>query len=270
MRIVCTLLLAVACTSDDTGETEETDDTEPVGFAPSARCSVEPALVLRGVDTAMFDGSDSDDEDGDIASFTWAWSSRPDGSVAELTGTDSLTPDPFLPDLPGEYVLGLTVVDDDGLVDSCNATLVATDAANLEIDLTWTEAGDDLDIHLILGDAEPADPLYDCFYQNCPEGAFNEIDWGDPGDDDDPVLVADDIEGTGPEIIEYAHPLPETYRVVVHDYPNASGEFPGNLATVTISIDSVVVWSDTRTVGAEGAYQEFALIDWPALTVDGL
>lgn len=59
----------------------------------------------------LLDGSASFDPDEDPLTFQWAFISQPEGSTAALDDPTSPTPT-FTPDVPGEYVLELTV--DDG------------------------------------------------------------------------------------------------------------------------------------------------------------
>jgi hypothetical protein len=90
-------------------------------------------------------------------------------------------------------------------------------AGELRILLTWAEAGDDLDLHLLQAGA-PLRSDGDCFWDNC--RAANGLEWGDPADlADNPRLVEDDVAGLGPEVIVITTPEIGEYQVVVHDYP---------------------------------------------------
>jgi PKD domain/Calx-beta domain len=67
------------------------------------------------------DGSGSTDADGDRLRYTWTFVSAPAGSAARLSNRRSITPT-FVVDLPGQYVVSLTV--NDGTVDSAPDTIV--------------------------------------------------------------------------------------------------------------------------------------------------
>jgi hypothetical protein len=73
--------------------------------------------------TVALDGSGSDDADGDMLAYFWAFTSRPVGSSAVLSDVALVAPT-FTVDRPGTYVLQLIV--NDGTVDSAPDTVVIT------------------------------------------------------------------------------------------------------------------------------------------------
>ena len=80
-------------------------------------------------ETVQLDGS-ATDPDGQATEFYFLWSfnSMPDGSGATLSRIR--IPDPvFEPDLIGDYLLTLTVSDDQGNIDSDNVTIYVSDPA---------------------------------------------------------------------------------------------------------------------------------------------
>ncbi len=76
---------------------------------PVAEAGIDQTVTLGEV--VVLDGTASFDPDGDPLTFSWAFVSQPEGSAAALDDPTSPTPT-FTPDMPGEYVLELTV--DDG------------------------------------------------------------------------------------------------------------------------------------------------------------
>ncbi len=73
--------------------------------------------------TVTLDGSGSSDVDGNILSYSWAFTSIPIGSNATLSDTTSVNPT-FTVDVSGTYDIGLTV--NDGTVDSTVETVTIT------------------------------------------------------------------------------------------------------------------------------------------------
>ena len=77
---------------------------------PVARASCENGNDVFPGETVIFDGSGSEDADGDPLAYRWSIVSAPSGSKAELSDPSSIKPE-FVPDVPGEYVAEL-IVDD--------------------------------------------------------------------------------------------------------------------------------------------------------------
>jgi RHS repeat-associated protein len=98
----------------------------------SITTSNSPPIANAGPDQTVFvgaevalDGSGSDDADGDLLAYFWAFTSRPAGSSAVLSDVAAVAPT-FTVDRPGTYVLQLIV--NDGTVDSAPDTVVITTA----------------------------------------------------------------------------------------------------------------------------------------------
>lgn len=78
-------------------------------------------------DTVTLNGTASTDADGDTLTYQWIFTSRPEGSTASLSNVG--TPQPtFQPDVPGTYVLSLTVFDSmgSGTPDSVTISVTGT------------------------------------------------------------------------------------------------------------------------------------------------
>jgi hypothetical protein len=130
-------------------------------------------IVSAGADTSTpvtvgkVLGGSATDLDGTISSTVWTVTTKPTGSTPGLTGSTTLTPT-FTPDLPGMYVLTLTVTDNSSLVTTDTVTVWATTTSARLVedtgddgawtpdggatiravtsdasDLTWAESGDD-------------------------------------------------------------------------------------------------------------------------------
>lgn len=238
----------------------------PEGF-PSADCSASDLAVALGTIVTVDGSGSAGATSEDAVSFAWSLTEAPSDSAASLLGTDGSTTS-FQADVEGSYTVELTVTSEaNGETDTCSATIEAGDTdvdtdsdtdtdvqpeAPVEIHLEWTLAGDDLDLHLVLGDGQVNTPA-DCNYQTClpPNGA----EWGDAESTaDNPVMIADDIPGTGPEIIRIARIEDATYRVVVHDYP-ASVANETNSATITVWVGETR-WSVTKRITGEDSWTD--------------
>ncbi len=239
--------------------------------APVAVCSVTPSTLRPIVDKAEWNGIDSyDPSGGTITEYQWTLATAPAGSTAAMPGGAGPIRSNFAPDLAGTYVGSLIVKTQDGRTsEACLAELQAIPVENLWIEMYWTYSGDDMDLHLI----RPGNTLSavtsdnDCYYGNCVDYGWGGLDWGTWGDStDDPALDLDDIPGGGPENINIEQPESGQFRVVVHDYPGSvyNGSNP---VTINIYVGGALVWTDTRSIDAEGRYFEFATIDWPSGTV---
>lgn len=125
---------------------------------------------------------------------------------------------------------------------------------NLWVELTWTTAQPDLDLHVLAStDAEMWDPELDQHYCT----SMVDLDWGAPGRDGDPHSEIDDRGGFGPEVIVVQRPVDVVLPVWVHYYSRGSSGGPER-ATVTIwSGDELVheaqqdiVYNEVWEVGA--------------------
>lgn len=241
----------------DTGEPE---DTAPPLSAPVAVCSSDPSEVLAIHETADWIGNSSYDTDGgSIVDYRWTLLSSPAGATATMPGGGANRRN-FAPDVAGEYVAELVVIDDDNLAsDPCYATLNATAGDGLWIEMFWERSGDDMDLHLLAPGGSLADYFTDCYYANCTGG----LEWGVSGTSDNPYLDLDDIPGTGPENINVDSPSRGTYTVYVHDYPGSVYNGTNNV-TVNVYWGGRLIWTDTRNVNSEGYYAPFVAVAVPS------
>jgi len=237
------------------------------GDGPVAICRAEPAVVAPPFESVVWVGHDSYDTSGvSITSHEWTLTSRPQASAVDLSPCDS-TPNcgPYTPDVAGTYTAELSVSSADGQSDSCTAALQAVPTPTLWIELSWTLPHDDLDLHLVApGGSAWSDT--DCYYATC---LWSSPDWGEPGfTDDDPSMVATDISGIGPEIVEIAAPAEGAYTVFVHD---DSGADPGhgsdpeasNLATVSVYVDGSLEYQNSVEMEGEGDERNICVIEFP-------
>jgi len=167
-------------------------------------------------ETAALDGSDSRDPDNTAESLIYVWTFEivPEGSAISDESIVIPDEDPetealeaafanFVPDLLGTYRLNLIVIDSKGS-ESLPAVVVvqAVPPSNLKIELEWSTARADLDLHLISPDGSYFGS-YSTLGGSGPGDCFSwdpNPDWGDPNNAlDNPLLLADsDGEGEGP------------------------------------------------------------------------
>lgn len=253
----------------------DTDDTDvptppptPLADAPVAVCSVSPGVVTPPNDAATFDGSGSYDPNGlSITTYTWTLSERPQGSSASMPNGGAVRSG-FLADLAGLYVGRLVVTNEAG-VDSlaCEAELEAVPSQDLWVEMYWSLTNDDMDLHMLAPGGTPRTAT-DCYFANC-RGA-NGLEWGNPGNADNPRLDLDDIGGTGPENINIDEPSAAGgYTVFVHDYPG-SNNANANAVTVNVYLSGALVWTSTRNISGEDSDTYFAQINWQQGTVTPL
>ena len=260
----------------ETGEPAETGDTtgddtttEPATDEPVAVCDVTPNPVEPPFETATWIGHDSYDPLGhEIVEYIWTLNGRPSGSTAAMpTGS---TPDRagFEAQLAGNYVGQLIVVTDDGRrSDPCQVVLESIPAEDLWIEMYWSVANDDMDLHL-LAPGGSLETNSDCYFANC---AGTYLSWGASGNTDDPILDLDDIPGTGPENINIAAPQTGIYKVYVNDYSFSTPDYYGaNNVTVNVYINGSLAWTKTKAISNDGDYVPFAAIDWAAGSVTDL
>jgi hypothetical protein len=255
-------LLAEELVPVDTGEE---DTGEPVLTQPVAVCSVDPVETQAVHGTADWIGTGSYDPSGTgISEYRWTLASSPAGSAASMPA-GAATRRLFSPDVAGEYIGQLIVVNGDGVAsEPCWATLIATAGDGLWVEMFWTHGGDDMDLHL-LAPGGSLTTSSDCYYANCTWG----LEWGSAGTADNPTLDLDDIPGTGPENINVDSPARGSYEVYVHDYPG-SVYIGRNDVTVNVYWGGVLQWTDTRNLDSEGSYFPFCEVQAPSGVVTSL
>lgn len=211
---------------DDHGLTnwcELTITTTPTG--PTAICPQD--IDTTPLVPINFTGTGEDD--GSIVSWQWQMLSQPSGSSATPPSPATSPTVSFTPDIVGEYEMRLTVVDDDGMTDTCEFSVFAL-GEGLRVEIFWNppeSAADttDVDLHLL----HPTATAWftnqgDCYYANCQGGGLSWDVPSDPGDD--PRLDLDDTNGYGPENINIDDPVVgHQYKVGVH-YFSDDGQGP--------------------------------------------
>ncbi len=138
--------------SDLPGDSEpEVDDSDPVDpddLAPVADAGDD---ITTAVDVVVsLDGAGSYDPEGEDLGYVWELDSLPSGSGVTLVNSSFVDP-MFIPDLPGEYVIGLIV--NDGTQDSGPDTVIIT--AESEAELPVANAGNSQQVDV--GDAVQLD-----------------------------------------------------------------------------------------------------------------
>jgi hypothetical protein len=164
------------------------------------------------------------DPAGTPVSCAWSVLRAPRGSRQPATTTAPCSAR-FTPDLVGDYLLQLEVVDPQLQSTRCQTAVSATAPAHgLWIETTWSR-DDDVDLHLLRGDGGDPRRLSswsgddDCFYNN------PHPDWDRSGlTADDPSLDRDDTTYTGPESLRLDAPVPgRAYPVGLHWFSDTLG-----------------------------------------------
>jgi len=246
-------------TDGDHADGDITDGDQPtdgdVDFL-CARPDAGPDQTVRPLDTVNLDGTGSTDSNGAILAYKWEWESKPaeafsaiirdsQGHSVEGIWTESAQP-LFFAAVAGTYVVRLTLQDADedcneALADTVTITAIPDD--DIHIELTWSQANNDHDLHLIRPggqhsrDCDGAGNQSYCCWQNCntmngsatpcpPRGCpgpQNAPDWGQIEiREDDPRLDIDDITGRGPEETNLSQPEIGDYLVTVENYSGDS------------------------------------------------
>ncbi len=116
----------------------------------------------------------------------------------------------------------------------------------IHIALRWDADETDFDLHLIRGGGAfgSAD---DCYF------ARRTPDWGVEGDaSDDARLDRDDVDGFGPEFIDYMAPVADTYLVEVNYF--SALQDPPSTATVSVFVDDLLALELSREMNEQDHY----------------
>ncbi|MFO0598014.1 MAG: choice-of-anchor D domain-containing protein [Myxococcaceae bacterium] len=209
------------------------------------------------------DGTLSSDPDNDVPlTYKWTLRSKPLASNTVISMADQPTTDMTLdPMVPGQYEVQLDVTDSQG-AKSCmpaRATVVASPAQKLLVEMFWDNQVTDLDLH-VLNNTQSV--LFtapdDCYYQN------RTPDWGLMGPMDDPELVRDALTGYGPEVFGYVNPIDTTYRILSVFENEHLATNPSSKVTVRVYLFGVLKAEVSRTLGHAGAIWEVADVTWPS------
>jgi len=102
------------------------------GAGPVAVCDVNPPSVLAGMESTTWAGSGSYDPDGyALVNYGWRLAEKPVGSNAGMPAcTDQADCGPFVPDVPGNYVAELAIMNEFGFTSTCSVALEAVDGGD--------------------------------------------------------------------------------------------------------------------------------------------
>jgi len=226
------------------------------------------------------------------ASTSWEFVVRPPGSalafVTPLGDSTGLIFDgsKYGIDAAGDYRVRAVQTDAAGQVGTCELSFSAVPTDELLIQLTWTTAFGDVDLHLIKqGDQDrycarsvEAGPLAedcgagvieDCYFWSCKPANSLRPDWDDDGavgTGGDPSLDVDDRCGFGPEHINVDFPTSGRHLLGIDHFGHngCPGAGPSDV-TVRVYTYGQLTAEWFRTL-EEGDWWEVAIIDWPADT----
>jgi len=129
-------------------------------------------------------------------------------------------------------------------------------------DGTSFSAGADLDLHLLhpMANGEVFEWTYDCYWDN------RHPQWGGLDHDDDPSLVRDDSDGSGPEVIELLRPEALSYTVAVHSW-NEWGYGPSAATVRVLAVDRI---ADANAILLATVTAPYIASDdlWEVLTIE--
>lgn len=189
---------------------------------------------------------------GDEMSCTWRIVNKPFGSREQPTPENSCDTE-FQPDMVGDYILEMAVVDEQGKFNSCQTRLTAIPHGGLWVEMFWEKASD-VDLHFLHPNRDPLVSSNwwsddDCYY-----GGRNRA-W-DGGGDASASLDRDDTQNTGPENVRINRPvIGHRYAVGVHWFRNAG--HATTWVTTNIYCGGVIVGSDTFDMNTN---KEFVLV----------
>ena len=214
--------------------------------------------------TVMLDGTGSTDSDGDLPlTYKWTMRSKPLSSDTAFLAVDAaMTTMRLDPLVPGAYEVQLDVTDSTG-VKNCQparATVVATPAQKLLIEMFWDNAKTDIDLHVLKNNttAKVGMAPDDAYYANpAPE-------WGQIGANDDPIFIRDALTGYGPELFGYVNPIDTTYRLVAEFANEHLDPNPKSKVTVRVYLYGIVKGEFTRTLEKAGNRWIIADVSWPS------
>lgn len=250
----------------------------PVAVIKSIEGSqVAPQTVVHLV------GSQSYSPNGEIVK--WVWSVEQPPLSGSIFVPSSIFADPvFELNVAGLYTFSLDVWDSTGTKSCVPATyeILNCGCVDFHVELVWRTPGDpdesdqegtDLNLHLAHplasmpdldgdGEADPwYDALYDCFWFN------PNPDWSpsSPQPHSCPQLDLDDVDGAGPENINYDTPDSNIYRVGV-DFWDDHGFGPA-FATVRVYAYGVMIFESPEVYMTSKDMWDVCTIHWPSGSV---
>ncbi len=213
--------------------------------------------------TIALDGTGSVDPDADNPLvYKWTMRSKPLSSDTDFLAADAaMTSMRLDPLVPGAYEVQLDVTDSQG-VKNCQparATVVATPAQKLLVEMFWDNSKTDIDLHVLKTVTAKVGMAPDDVYYANPAP-----DWGQPGVLDDPAFIRDALTGYGPELFGYVNPIDTTYRLVAEFANEHLDPNPKSKVTVRVYLYGVVKGEFTRTLEKAGNRWIVADVTWPS------
>jgi len=226
------------------------------------------------LETIKFDGSGSNDKDGEVSRYEWSIIDRPQDSTARLTPSANVEKPELFLDLAGEYKVELVVYDDED-AGSCGKRAIVEITAipqnDIHVQLVWDTPADpnqtdtngaDLDLHYLNPKGQWNESPYDIFWHN------KTGDWGQENyRKDNPSLDIDDTDGAGPENVNHNNPNTGlTYSVGVYYYDDNG--FGPSYATVRLYIDgSLEREYKNKYMSGTFDFWKVGLIEWPSKNI---
>lgn len=135
-------------------------------------------------------------------------------------------------------------------------------ATDIAIQVTWDKNDTDVDTHFLRPGAAFNSTPGDCYYLNL------SPDWGLAGNAaDDPYLDYDDVDGYGPENLNYAGVATGTYKLPIYYY----GDHGNGTTKVTVKVwlnGTLAYTSPAKTLANQQRW-DVMNIDWNAATDSG-
>ncbi len=180
----------------------------------------------------------------EITNYFWTLVAKPSTSSAAILEIDGGRDITLTPDVAGNYIIELMVLDS-GRATDCDTARIdieisPSNTANLRIELTWDtpadtdqtdDIGTDLDIHYLHPSGTFNVEGYDVFWRKV------KLELGGDGVAE---LVLDDVNGAGPEVIEHrGATTSQNYNVGVYYY--ADNGMGASYATLRIFHNGVLM-----------------------------
>lgn len=247
--------------SDDADEGVVTVDLEGNGGGapdyPEAVIDCPRQVDLTGPVELPLDGSGSSDPNRLPLTYAWTLVRRPaaaDDAIAPVPADQPQTVVRL--DSAGTWEVQLQVTNALGVASAPTKCVVdAVPVDQLHVELSWSGATSDLDLHLADGDAAFYSVPGDVSWCN------RHPDWGRRGQvEDDPSLDLDDDDGYGPENINVPSPADGAYPVRVHLFEDGDdGDVTATVSVFTYG-DLVGTWSK---VLRRNQVWEVGQVNWP-------
>jgi hypothetical protein len=203
-------------------------------------------------ETVYLNGSQSSSPISSPLSYSWEMVAAPTGTNTQLYNSQTAYPF-FLGDVSGEYVICLTVTDDEQCEsDPACVTVQVRPQVAIHVELTWDANGADVDLHYLSPQGNFFNYPTDCYYGNkTPDWGSNGLGVADGISGNDPRLDLDNTSGYGPENLNQDEPFDtlEGYRVAVHLY--CASSVSSTVARVRIYVNGGLAFETSRTI--EGA-----------------